>query len=70
MLCPSNTPRALCTLAATTVTPADLIPVRRESSLAFELAIWRGGQQITRGEVVYVCADPAARKSGKTVALR
>jgi acyl-CoA thioester hydrolase len=33
------------------------------SSLAFELAIWRGAQQITRGEVVYVCADPVARKS-------
>ena len=33
------------------------------SSLAFELAIWRDGQPITRGELVYVCADPVARKS-------
>jgi acyl-CoA thioester hydrolase len=33
------------------------------SSLAFELAIWRCGEQITRGEVIYACADPVARKS-------
>jgi acyl-CoA thioester hydrolase len=33
------------------------------SSLVFELAIFRGGEQITKGELVYVCADPVARKS-------
>jgi len=33
------------------------------SSIGFELAIWRGDAQITRGEVVYVCADPVARRS-------
>ena len=33
------------------------------SSIVFELAIWRGGEAITRGEVIYVCADAAARKS-------
>jgi acyl-CoA thioester hydrolase len=31
------------------------------TSIAFELAIWRDGGRITRGEVVYVCADPVAR---------
>src|SRR5262245_8085603 len=25
------------------------------SSILFELAIWRGGEAITRGEVIYVC---------------
>ena len=33
------------------------------SSIAFALAIWRDGALITRGEVVYVCADPVARRS-------
>jgi acyl-CoA thioester hydrolase len=33
------------------------------SSIAFELAIWRDGEAITRGQLVYVCADAAARKS-------
>jgi acyl-CoA thioester hydrolase len=33
------------------------------SSIGFALAIWRDGQRITRGEVVYVCADPVARRS-------
>ncbi len=33
------------------------------SSIAFELAIFRGDERITRGEVVYVTADPSARKS-------
>jgi acyl-CoA thioester hydrolase len=32
------------------------------SSIVFELAIWRDGDEITRGELVYVCADPVARK--------
>jgi acyl-CoA thioester hydrolase len=33
------------------------------SSIAFALAIWRDDAEITRGEVVYACADPVARKS-------
>jgi len=33
------------------------------SSIGFELAIWRGDQSVTKGEVVYVCADPAERRS-------
>jgi acyl-CoA thioester hydrolase len=33
------------------------------SSIGFELAIFRGADRITRGEVVYVTADPAERKS-------
>ena len=33
------------------------------SSIAFELAVWRDAVPITRGEVVYVCADPVARRS-------
>ena len=33
------------------------------SSITFELAIFRGDQQLTRGEVVYVTADNGARKS-------
>jgi acyl-CoA thioester hydrolase len=33
------------------------------SSITFELAIWRAGDLLTRGEVVYACADPIARKS-------
>jgi acyl-CoA thioester hydrolase len=33
------------------------------SSIAFDLAIWRDAQPITKGEVVYVCADPAERRS-------
>jgi acyl-CoA thioester hydrolase len=33
------------------------------SSIGFELAIFRGAERITRGEVVYVTADPVARKS-------
>ena len=33
------------------------------SSIMFELAIWRGDEAITRGEVIYVCADAIARKS-------
>jgi acyl-CoA thioester hydrolase len=33
------------------------------ASLAFELGIWRGAQQLTSGEVVYVHADAANRKS-------
>jgi acyl-CoA thioester hydrolase len=33
------------------------------ASLAFELGIWRGEQQLTSGEVVYVHADAANRKS-------
>jgi acyl-CoA thioester hydrolase len=33
------------------------------SSITFELAIRRDGQLLTRGEVVYACADPVARKS-------
>ena len=34
-----------------------------QSSINFELAIFRDGERITRGDVVYVTADPAARKS-------
>ena len=33
------------------------------SSITFEMAIWRDGQQITRGELVYVCADPVLRRA-------
>lgn len=33
------------------------------SSIGFALAIWRDDALITRGEVVYVCADPVARRS-------
>jgi acyl-CoA thioester hydrolase len=33
------------------------------SSIAFALVIWRDGQRITQGEVVYVCADPVQRTS-------
>jgi acyl-CoA thioester hydrolase len=33
------------------------------SSITFELAIWRNDELLTRGEVVYVCAEPLARKS-------
>ncbi len=33
------------------------------SSIAFALGIWRDAALITRGEVVYVCADPVARRS-------
>ena len=33
------------------------------SSITFALSIWRAGEVITRGEVVYVCADPAAQRS-------
>ncbi|MCO6055916.1 acyl-CoA thioesterase [Pseudomonas sp. MOB-449] len=33
------------------------------ASLAFELGIWCGGEQLTSGEVVYVHADAASRKS-------
>ncbi|AOE88165.1 acyl-CoA thioesterase [Pseudomonas sp. TCU-HL1] len=33
------------------------------ASLAFELGIWRGGEQLTSGEVIYVHADAASRKS-------
>jgi acyl-CoA thioester hydrolase len=33
------------------------------SSIGFDLAIFRGDERITRGEVVYVTADPLARKS-------
>ncbi len=33
------------------------------SSIAFELAIWRDAQPITKGEVVYVCAHPVERRS-------
>ncbi|MCY1285683.1 Acyl-CoA thioesterase YbgC [compost metagenome] len=33
------------------------------ASMAFELGIWRAGQQLTSGEVVYVHADAANRKS-------
>jgi acyl-CoA thioester hydrolase len=33
------------------------------SSITFELAIWRDGQAITKGEVVYACADPVERRS-------
>lgn len=33
------------------------------SSITFALGIWRGDALITRGEVVYACADPTARRS-------
>ncbi len=33
------------------------------SSIAFELGIWRGEDQLTSGEVVNVHADPGSRKS-------
>ena len=33
------------------------------SSLTFAFAIWRGADEITRGEIVYVCADVAQRQS-------
>ena len=33
------------------------------SSIAFELAIWRDALPITKGEVVYACADPVERRS-------
>lgn len=33
------------------------------ASMAFELGIWRAGQQLTSGEVVYVHADATNRKS-------
>ena len=33
------------------------------ASLAFELGIWRGEQQLTSGELVYVHADAVNRKS-------
>jgi len=33
------------------------------SSIVFALAIWRDGAAITRGEVVYACADPVARQA-------
>jgi acyl-CoA thioester hydrolase len=33
------------------------------SSIGFDLAIFRGDERITRGEVVYVTADPVARRS-------
>jgi acyl-CoA thioester hydrolase len=33
------------------------------SSIVFALAIWRDAALITRGEVVYACADPVARES-------
>jgi len=33
------------------------------SSIGFELAIWRDGEPITKGEVVYACADPVARRA-------
>ncbi|MCY1532026.1 tol-pal system-associated acyl-CoA thioesterase [compost metagenome] len=33
------------------------------ASMAFELGIWHAGQQLTSGEVVYVHADAANRKS-------
>jgi len=33
------------------------------SSIGFELAIFRGAERITRGEVVYVTADAVARRS-------
>ena len=33
------------------------------SSIGFELAIWRDTQPITKGELVYVCADPVERRS-------
>lgn len=33
------------------------------SSLTFELEIWRGDEALVHGELVYVHADPQARKS-------
>src|SRR5512143_1282213 len=33
------------------------------SSVGFALAIWRDAEPITKGEVVYACADPVARRS-------
>ena len=33
------------------------------SSIGFALAIWRDGEPITKGEVVYACADPVARRA-------
>jgi acyl-CoA thioester hydrolase len=33
------------------------------TSLIFLIEIWRGTEQLTRGELVYVHADPRARKS-------
>lgn len=55
----------------------DLIDVRcrvarlGRSSITFALAIRRDEQTITRGEVVYVCADPVARRATPIpVALR
>lgn len=33
------------------------------SSLTFELEIWRGDEALVNGELVYVHADPQARKS-------
>ena len=33
------------------------------ASMAFELGIWRGEEQLTSGEVVYVHADAGSRKS-------
>jgi len=47
----------------------DLIDVRcrvarlGRSSITFALSIWRDAQMITRGEVVYACADPVARRA-------
>ena len=33
------------------------------SSIGFALPIWRDGEPITTGEVVYACADPVARRA-------
>ena len=33
------------------------------SSIGFALTIWRDGEPITKGEVVYACADPVARRA-------
>lgn len=33
------------------------------SSIRFEMALQRNGAHITSGELIYVCADPVARKS-------
>ena len=33
------------------------------SSIGFALAIWRDGEPITKGDVVYACADPVARRA-------
>lgn len=35
------------------------------ASMTFELGIWRGDEQLTSGEVVYVHADAASRKSAR-----